>query len=321
MNSIINEVLDNVKAENELKEKTIQFLKASLSEDNTSNIIEFKRKSKVQFRKLVLIACTFLVTLGLSIAGYATYQMPVAYVSIDINPSVELGINMFDRIVSAEGYNTDGKTVLSACDVRNYDIESAVDRIVEVATEKNFVAKDGSSVISITAETNDQNFADRINSMSNNGVKKAIGRSNYKVTIQIDSVSIGTREEAQKLSISPGKLKLIKKLQQLDSTVTVEQLKNSKVSEIMSTIKTKKVEAKAIEKANKAEEKKKGATVKKNNDKIIKPTPKPKPAQKPKATTKPKKNLKVTPAPEITAIPEVTPEPTPKVKKDKKSNE
>ena len=232
MNSIINEVLDNVKAENELKEKTIQFLKASLSEDNTSNIIEFKRKSKVQFRKLVLIACTFLVTLGLSIAGYATYQMPVAYVSIDINPSVELGINMFDRIVSAEGYNTDGKTVLSACDVRNYDIESAVDRIVEVATEKNFVAKDGSSVISITAETNDQNFADRINSMSNNGVKKAIGRSNYKVTIQIDSVSIGTREEAQKLSISPGKLKLIKKLQQLDSTVTVEQLKNSKVSEL-----------------------------------------------------------------------------------------
>ena len=29
---------------------------------------------------------------------------PTAYISIDINPSLELGINRFDRIVSVEGY-------------------------------------------------------------------------------------------------------------------------------------------------------------------------------------------------------------------------
>lgn len=50
--------------------------------------------------KIALAACAVLIALGIGGGAYV-YQTPVAYVGIDINPSIELGVNYFDRVVSA----------------------------------------------------------------------------------------------------------------------------------------------------------------------------------------------------------------------------
>mgnify|MGYP006964182038 CR=1 FL=1 len=56
-------------------------------------------------RVLSVAACLLLLFLG----GRQFYFIPTVKISIDINPSMELGVNRFDRIVSVEGYNDDGK--------------------------------------------------------------------------------------------------------------------------------------------------------------------------------------------------------------------
>ena len=53
-----------------------------------------------------------LIALALILAGFTgvyAYQKPVSFVSLDINPSMELGVNVFDVVVSAKAYNNDGK--------------------------------------------------------------------------------------------------------------------------------------------------------------------------------------------------------------------
>ncbi|WP_181861874.1 anti-sigma-I factor RsgI family protein [Slackia isoflavoniconvertens] len=40
-------------------------------------------------------------------------MQPTAYMGIDVNPSIELGVNRFDVVVCAEGLNDDGEAVLA----------------------------------------------------------------------------------------------------------------------------------------------------------------------------------------------------------------
>ena len=237
MNTHISSVLNRVTADEQLKENTIKFLQNALTEKRFDQLVTFNRRGVSPVKKLVFAVCSIAFVLFTSVIGYAVYKTPVAYICLDINPSVEIGINTFDRVVSAEGYNEDGKTILKDCKFKNLTIKGAVAQIVEAASEKGFIADDGSTVISITAETNNSSLAEKLEIQAELGANEAISKENDVVTIHKDNISLDIRDEAKKLSITPGKLKLIQKLQSLDSTITVEQYKDSKVTEIMSEIK------------------------------------------------------------------------------------
>lgn len=58
------------------------------------------------------------------------YFTPTAEISIDINPSIELGINRFDKVISATGYNEDGRELAASADVKFMDYAQAVERIL-----------------------------------------------------------------------------------------------------------------------------------------------------------------------------------------------
>ena len=51
------------------------------------------------------------------------YDQPVAYVGIDVNPSIELGLNRFGIVVETTAINDDGRVLLEsvALEGRSYD--------------------------------------------------------------------------------------------------------------------------------------------------------------------------------------------------------
>ena len=51
-------------------------------------------------------------------AGYSWVQRPVSYVSIDVNPSIELALNRFDRVVYAAAYNLEGEEILNGLSLK-----------------------------------------------------------------------------------------------------------------------------------------------------------------------------------------------------------
>lgn len=64
---------------------------------------------------IALAACLALATVG--VGGYAWAQAPCAYVAIDVNPSIELGINRLGNVASVRAYNEDGERLLQALDL------------------------------------------------------------------------------------------------------------------------------------------------------------------------------------------------------------
>ena len=68
-------------------------------------------RRRVRRRALALAACLVLAALGIGCFIWA--WQPTAYVAIDINPSLELGINRLDRVASARAHNAGGEAVLA----------------------------------------------------------------------------------------------------------------------------------------------------------------------------------------------------------------
>lgn len=231
--------LDQIKAEDALISKTEVYLKDSLTRNGNSKINEFIKWRLLTLKKKLAIATCCLVvllTLGVGSGVYGYYQTPVSYLSLDINPSVELGINTFGRVVKAEGYNNDGKKILNGINVKGSDVTTAIDILVKSAVNNGYIAKDGSSVISLTSETDDKNIATNIETEAETGAKEALTDSGEKAEVLKDNVALARRDEARKLGITPGKLNLIQKLQRVDQTATVDQYKNAAVKDIMKAI-------------------------------------------------------------------------------------
>ncbi len=236
MYTTIKSALDQISAEDELVIKTKNAINGIIEKKNNDEILVHKRRSVFEMKKVVFAACAAFLVCGLSIGGYAYYKTPVAYLSLDINPSVELGVNAFDKVVSATAYNADGETILEGQDVLNTSVEDAVNNLVESASENGFIDSDGSTIVSVTSETDDADLASTIEEDAQQGAENAIESSGDTAVVYKDNVALLRRNEARELGITPGKLNLIQKLQALDSAITVDQYKDAKVKEIMKKI-------------------------------------------------------------------------------------
>lgn len=182
-------------------------------------------------KKLPVLIALALILIGST--GVYAYQKPSSFISLDINPSIELGVNIFDVVVSAEAYNDDGEKVLENLDVKGDSVEEAVNEIVDSAITDGYVEEDGTSVISITTETDDEELAEELKEAAEEGVENALEKNETEAEIEKDNVALERRDEARELGITPGKLNLIQKLQVVNPDVKIEDFKEASVKEIM----------------------------------------------------------------------------------------
>ena len=121
MTDRIKAALDAIHAEEELKQRTQEYLARTLYG---------KRRRLTPLRQLrpaLAAACLLLV---LCLGGSYLYFTPTAFLSVDINPSLELGINRFDRVVSVEAYNEDGQALSDTLEIKYLDYRDALEQII-----------------------------------------------------------------------------------------------------------------------------------------------------------------------------------------------
>ncbi len=184
-------------------------------------------------RKLFTVAGIFAAAAALVVAGYIYYMRPVNYVSIDINPSVEIALNAMNRVVGVEAANQDGAAILENARIRNRSVESAVQALVQNAVQLGYVAGDGSTVIAVMSESENGDTALKLQEQAASGVALAMQAKNAYSAVCATTANLEFRNEAKEMCVSPGKYRLIKMLQAMDPSIDAEQYRNAKVSEIV----------------------------------------------------------------------------------------
>ncbi|WP_404350840.1 anti-sigma factor domain-containing protein [Sutcliffiella horikoshii] len=134
---------------------------------------------------------------------YASNQV-YAYVSVDVNPSIELGINKDMKVISIDAYNKEGEDILKQLNNwEKQDITSVSSQIFDIFRQKGFLTEN-SEVLIASVLTNETNsgwktlMQNKITTISEKVEEDKVSITTLETTIQ-------ERSDALKEGISPGK--------------------------------------------------------------------------------------------------------------------
>ena len=219
----IQETFDMIHADEELKEKTKAFLA-----EKTAGYKDNGQKNRKTFRlRAGVIPALCLLFAVLGFGGYRYYFTPVSVISIDINPSLELDVNRFDRIVSVKGYNEDGETLAKSMKLMFLNYTDALEQIMENESIQTYLSEDAWMSIVVTGE--DETRTQTVYS----NVEECTADQENTHCYHADSEEM---EAAHEAGLSYGKYMAYLELQALDPDVTPQEVQGMTMKEIRNRI-------------------------------------------------------------------------------------
>lgn len=186
-----------------------------------------RQKFSSKIRWAAAAACV-LIFAGSGFGGYQLYYTEAAMISIDINPSIELGINRWGRIVETVSYGDDSEKVLSAVSLKHMEYEKALEELLSSEVMNQYLKRD--SMVSITLEADGKE--EQLLKNLQDCVDKTLKKCHDGVKTEYSSVDESMCEEAHSHGMSAGKYYAIQELLTVDPGATVEEFKDKSMKEI-----------------------------------------------------------------------------------------
>lgn len=98
-----------------------------------------------------IVFCIFSLTL------YMIYYTPFGYVFVDINPSIKIVYNRFDKVIDTVPLNEDGENILSKVNLEKQKIDIAVESIVTQAKHQSYLKENKENYVLVTVSEFDKN--------------------------------------------------------------------------------------------------------------------------------------------------------------------
>lgn len=188
---------------------------------HTFDVVVSKHKKRTPMAyKLVPV----MLVLGGLLLG-KVYYSPVSFISIDINPSIELAINTFDRVIDVEASNEDAKEIVDSVKLNHLNYITAIEKLD--GTESFSEYKDSYTEITVISNSSKDNadMIDRINHCDLN-----------KENLQCYSGEYQTKQDATDNDISFGKYRAYLEWKELDDSITIDDVKELPMREIREQI-------------------------------------------------------------------------------------
>lgn len=188
-------------------------------------------------KKIATVIAAAALALGITGVAYS-YTAPSKYISFDINPSVELVTNAFDKVIDANALNEDGIKILESLDLENKDVKEAVDLLTQSAIDNGYLQENLQNEILVTVATDDADEAVKTQNELGEVVKEELKEENLdKTPVTAENINMERHKEAARLGISPGKMNLIQKLEAVKPGIKYEDYSKKPVKDIMKEIK------------------------------------------------------------------------------------
>ena len=195
----IKEAFHEIKADDTLKQQT---LKAIFSKQT---------KKRPSLTKLVLTTALLLIA---GVGGIFSYTVPVYAISLDEDASIELYVNMYQKVVSVTTYDTTLTT-----SVNNLGYTEAVTSILD---SNQFSYKN----VVITVAGNDQEGCQKMIQNLQHCNQNCMANASYN-TATNEMIA-----QAKECDMSLGKYNIYLMLKETDPTITLEETQNMTMQEM-----------------------------------------------------------------------------------------
>lgn len=202
------------------------------------DVVTMKEKKTWLQRKFTAVSAAAAMFVMLMSAGVWAYTTPYYYVSLDVNPSVMMEVNRFERVIGMEAANEDAKEVLEGLDFNNKDVKEAISTAVARIAEAGYLdGEDGQVIIASSSKNTDK--AERLAGKLKGAVEEEIAENGEQAEVAAGAMGYEMVQQAKDLGITPGKLNIITNLLGVDledeniDEATKEEYLNKPVKELM----------------------------------------------------------------------------------------
>ncbi len=202
----IREAFDQVHATEQMKQSVSDYL------------VEKRRKTanhSLRFRMRSLIPVCALLLICIGIGNWYFWEMPVSYVSVDVNPSIELTLNRRNRVTDAKSRNRDGARVLEHVQLEGKDYLEAVELLVESDAMQPYLTADAELTVTVASMKAEELLS---------GLENSVVATHYHGMCR--SADMETVASAHDHDMSLGKYQMYQLLSQYGSGLTAEDCQN-----------------------------------------------------------------------------------------------
>lgn len=214
----LQDTFDKIHTEHELKNRTMEFLA------HTTNGYRDKKTVPVKWLAVAAACFVLLMTAGI---GYLAYLTPAFAISIDINPSIELGINRFNKVVSVDTYNEDGAGVMAGMNIYHLDYKEALEMILADKGMKEYMMQDHLIAVTVFGRNESKN---------NEMIDNVVTCTSPYADVRCSSGNAQEIRAAHEAGMSFGKYKVFLELQALDPDIKAEDVQGFTMCQIWDMI-------------------------------------------------------------------------------------
>lgn len=219
MKNRIYDALTAVKTEEALKEITLAYLEKRV----------YARK-RTTFKRFTVAFASLLLLFFACLSSYFLYFTGTAYIDIDVNPSVELTLNRFNRVIHVYAYNADGAKVVDRIQIEHKPYKEALEVLIAEMKAMGYIRE--TELFTATLQIADSRKEEEVLNMLRASIALDLQTAGKLIQQEVFSVDSTMKMNALEQNLSPAKYLAILDLQEVDETATFDECRNHSIYEI-----------------------------------------------------------------------------------------
>jgi len=169
--------------------------------------------------------------------GCSLYQsvLPtaVAYVSLDINPSVEIGVDQNSQVVEVQGLNDDGKELLKMVSLKKKNVYTAIEELIAASIQNDYLdaEKENLVFVAVTKEPT-ATLVVVEEKLVYETIANSITAIKAPVEVLVTEAKPEVQKEAHKIGVSTGKYLLYLDAVQTEPEIPVKSLNKQSLKDL-----------------------------------------------------------------------------------------
>ena len=181
-------------------------------------------------KRFVSTLCGVALAFMLCFGAIGIYNENFQTVYIDINPSVALKLNRFERVIGVEFLNEDAKALLSDTKLVGSNAEDALKTVISACNSAGYVKED--SEIYISASAKQEQKSEKLLKKLKDKAETMRGEQDETYSVNTYNAKKDEKKDFEKESLSPAKYNIILDILDEDEGYRLDELKGKPMDEL-----------------------------------------------------------------------------------------
>lgn len=184
--------------------------------------------------KPMLMVASLLIVLMSSVLLYqASVPVAVAYVSLDINPSMEISVDKNSLVIDVNCLNQEAVKLVKQENFKGKNLYDTLSRLIDKAVEQNYIKPGEDNLIISTVSAAGTNTAPVDQQAICQSLERSAASRNCSVQVKMFTTSDKIHKAASNKGISSGKYLIYEQLTKTGTQVSIDDVKKNSIKQLV----------------------------------------------------------------------------------------